>query len=419
MHTYLQTIKILILAVVFSIGLSVASAWTEPWTPPPPDPDSENVSAPINISGNPQIKEAGLIVANNPAVTLGLLVRNGNVGIGTLTPVTKLDVAGGVRLGNEDTSCTSANEGTLRYKSPRLLVCFPEGWRTVTLKDSIETFNINANPSEIVFDGENAWTADWGGTISKITPSGVVTSYPGGRDLVGIAFDGIRSVVAVGNGDVTRVNTLTGERRVYDGPSNFSGIASDGKNMWITSGNHNIVEKLTPSGDFQSFGETGLDPRGIAFDGTNMWTSNVGDSSVTKITSSTGGRITMTTYTGTAKFPGRIAFDGTNMWTVNAGDGSATTRGVGSVTKITPSGVMTTYTGMPGRPQGITFDGTNMWTANGTDNSITKITPAGTMTTYKMPGAEPRSVVFGGDNTLWVANYTGKSVSKVKIDELK
>lgn len=40
---------------------------------------------------------------------------NGSVGIGTATPKSALDVNGEARIGNSGASCTSANEGAMRY----------------------------------------------------------------------------------------------------------------------------------------------------------------------------------------------------------------------------------------------------------------------------------------------------------------
>ena len=53
------------------------------------------------------------------------------VGIGTNTPAAKLDVNGGVKIGSQ-TTCTSAQEGTLRY-SPiiGLQLCYNSAWQTV------------------------------------------------------------------------------------------------------------------------------------------------------------------------------------------------------------------------------------------------------------------------------------------------
>jgi hypothetical protein len=54
----------------------------------------------------------------------------GNVGIGTTSPAVKLDVAGGVRLGDV-TTCDGSNEGTLRYNSGEVQYCDGTSWKTL------------------------------------------------------------------------------------------------------------------------------------------------------------------------------------------------------------------------------------------------------------------------------------------------
>ena len=86
-----QQVKIIALAVVFSFGLSYVYAWTAPTATPP----TGNVSAPINTGDNTQYKAGNLILNDStlPFVN-GLIVRYGNVGIGTTAPAQKLSVAG-------------------------------------------------------------------------------------------------------------------------------------------------------------------------------------------------------------------------------------------------------------------------------------------------------------------------------------
>ena len=47
---------------------------------------------------------------------LSLQPTGGNVGIGTLAPKAKLDVAGGVRVANDTDTASADKEGTLRYR---------------------------------------------------------------------------------------------------------------------------------------------------------------------------------------------------------------------------------------------------------------------------------------------------------------
>lgn len=91
MNKIFQQVRIIALAVVFSFGLSYVYAWTTPTATPP----GGNVSAPINTGDNTQYK-AGNLVLNDSALPFvnGLIVRYGNVGIGTTAPTQKLSVAG-------------------------------------------------------------------------------------------------------------------------------------------------------------------------------------------------------------------------------------------------------------------------------------------------------------------------------------
>ncbi|MDP2923000.1 MAG: hypothetical protein Q8O30_04695 [Candidatus Omnitrophota bacterium] len=56
--------------------------------------------------------------------------RDGNLGIGTTTPQARLDVNGGVRVGN-DTVCNSAKTGTLGYNGGQVQYCDGSEWKAV------------------------------------------------------------------------------------------------------------------------------------------------------------------------------------------------------------------------------------------------------------------------------------------------
>ena len=77
---------------VGAVVLSAFAATT--WTAPTATPPGNNVDQPINVGSSPQIKLGSLdIVASGLAN--GLLVENGNVGVGTISPAAKLEVVGG------------------------------------------------------------------------------------------------------------------------------------------------------------------------------------------------------------------------------------------------------------------------------------------------------------------------------------
>ena len=62
-----------------------------------------------------------------------VIIDTGEVGIGTDAPASLLDVAGGVRIGDDAGVCTAAKEGTLRFSSSMIQLCTQNVWVDVSL----------------------------------------------------------------------------------------------------------------------------------------------------------------------------------------------------------------------------------------------------------------------------------------------
>jgi len=98
------------------------------------------------------------------------ITPSGNVGIGTTTPVTKLDVSGGVRIGAESTTCAPALAGTLRYNASNVEYCNGTSWQAFGVSGAGIT-NFNGSTS-----GTQTFATGTGGTAPAFnTSNGVHT----------------------------------------------------------------------------------------------------------------------------------------------------------------------------------------------------------------------------------------------------
>ena len=91
-----QSIKAFLIGAILAIGLSALAAFTEPSLAPPGcTPGTAGCDAPLNVGAAGQQKLGGLVLGVNcvlPGCTTGLIVQNGNVGIGTVSPGARLTV---------------------------------------------------------------------------------------------------------------------------------------------------------------------------------------------------------------------------------------------------------------------------------------------------------------------------------------
>ncbi len=171
-----------VLRLVILAGLLVAFQ-TVAWTDAPGSPPDPNAAAPLNVSGIAQTKAGGLIL-NTAGVEYGLSVIKGSVGIGTLTPVTKLQVVDGKAqaddfcLNSDPSKClTNAGSGsTIGQK-----VCMP---------------NNSGDNWFVPLHVPSSWTIS---DCQKLTQSSAHPFNAAGRYQVGCIFSNTASFSAVFN----------------------------------------------------------------------------------------------------------------------------------------------------------------------------------------------------------------------------
>ena len=113
----------LIIAFTFALSANyIFAVWTGPTQAPP----GGNTPTPVHIGAVDQVKYAGL--ALNYLAVFGASYFEGNVGIGTMSPTEKLDVNGGVKVGNT----TNTNAGTIRWTGADLEVYNGTEWKSLT-----------------------------------------------------------------------------------------------------------------------------------------------------------------------------------------------------------------------------------------------------------------------------------------------
>ena len=153
-----------ILVICFAIAFYVVAQWTEPGVGPP----GGNVPAPLNTGLIDQVKEGALgiygvfraVGGADPAIEPGLVVNNGNVGIGTTDPQAKLHVAG-----------TAGTDG----------IIFPDGTlQTTAAAGGIEIIAVHSQTSSIPAC-PSGWENLWNGY--SLTGSALSPGYEAFNDL--------------------------------------------------------------------------------------------------------------------------------------------------------------------------------------------------------------------------------------------
>lgn len=255
--------------------------WTTPTFTPPTCPTSNPAcNTPLNVGAAAQTKGGGLIVANVLGVNPGFLVLNGNVGIGTAAPTSKLFInnggtggAGDVGLREHMTISSLAPNIWFEDKSASPTNYF------IHLNSPIFTIGRDSGTSisdDLVLNAGNVGIGDTTPT-TKLDVTGAIhatadvcTDLAGGKCLSTVGDGG----GLTGGGTINFLSKFTGasvlgNSQVFDNGS-FVGI-----------GTASPTRKLEVSGAATGIKVTDIDPAGNAFielstnDGGSSYFQNV------------------------------------------------------------------------------------------------------------------------------------------------
>ncbi len=297
----------------------------------------------------------------------------------------------------------TVNESAGTFSIPVTLTGAPPTFSNSTFASG---FNL---PEFLAFDAAgNLYVADLGdGTVSKVTPAGVVTLFASGfNEPIGLAFDaaGNLYVANAGSGTVSEASS-TGVVNPIPFASGFSeptGLAFDAAgNLYVADAGAGTVSKVTPGGVVSPFASGFSEPAGLAFDAAgNLYVANFSSSgdAVSKVTP--GGVVSP--FASGFKQPDGLAFDAAGNLYVASGD---------AVSKVTPAGVVSTFATGFNQTDGLAFDAAgNLYVADNGDGAMSEVSTAVTVpftlggtavSGVDYSGVSPSPLVFApGQNTV-------------------
>jgi hypothetical protein len=194
--------------------------------------------------------------------------------------------------------------------------------------------------------------------IDPSTAAGAVTTLSSGLgDLPkGLATDGSFIWTANSGGSVSRVDPDSGATtNISTGFGKPLGILFDGSNIWVTDNGDNRLKKLDSSGSIVQSVAVGTGPGLPVFDGSNIWVPNEVENSMTVVRARD--LLVLATLAGNGlSFPLQAAFDGERILVTN---GLGQSVSLWNATDLTPIGTFST--GATAIPVGACSDGINFW----------------------------------------------------------
>ncbi len=157
---FTQTLKILLAAVVLSLGISYVYAWTAPTEAPP----GGNTPAPLNTGLNNQKKLGKLVLNTDDTLpyAIGLEVFGDANFYGT------------VKLADTGDVCDSSSAGRIRYDGLNFFGCTEDNWESLTTVTGPVTWTIGENISN--FNLATSLGLSESADITLTIASGVIVS---------------------------------------------------------------------------------------------------------------------------------------------------------------------------------------------------------------------------------------------------
>jgi sugar lactone lactonase YvrE len=251
-----------------------------------------------------------------------------------------------------------------------------------TVTPTVTTFASGfAQPWGLAADSSgNLYVANYqNGTISKVTPTGVVSGFAAINFAEGMAFD----------------------------PAG---------NLYVADTGNNSIDKVTPAGVVSTF-LTGLNAQGpvwVACDaaGNVYFTNSAMSGEEVEISKATPAGV-VSTFVNNGNYANGLAFDAAgNLYFSNFDNMGGTED---TVDKVSPSGVVTPFASGFSDPAGLAFDAAgNLYVANSypSVNTVSVVTPAGVVSTFASGFSQPTGLAFAGGN-LYVSNFIPGTVSEI------